>query len=137
MRSPLDLRIAYASGDVARETSPRPSRRTRGEVTSPGSGRRRRTRWGWFSGDGFGTLFGHSSWSRHPGTERARRAPVPASSAPSGSTVDECRHLGPVVPDVPGPHPVEMAGVAHGIDHRLVHRVDVGEHRLEALAVSR
>jgi len=30
MRSPLDLRIAYASGDVARETSPRPSRRTRG-----------------------------------------------------------------------------------------------------------
>ena len=88
-----------------------------------------------FRGDGFGTAFGHSSWRhRHPATERARRAPVPASSAPARSTVDECRHLGPVVPDVPGPHPVEMTGIAHGIDHRLVQRVDVGEHLLEAPA---
>lgn len=49
---------------------------------------------------------------------------TPATS-PSGSIVDECRHLGPVVPDVPGPHPAEMAGTAHGIDHRLVQCVEV------------
>ena len=51
------------------------------------------------------------------------------------SIVDECRHLGPVVPDVPGPHPAEMSGTAHGIDHRLVQCVDVGEHLLEAPAL--
>ena len=51
------------------------------------------------------------------------------------SIVDECRHLGPVVPDVPGPHPVQMAGTAHGIDHRLVQCVDIGEHLLEAPAL--
>jgi hypothetical protein len=62
---------------------------------------------------------------------------VPASSWPPGSTVEKCGHLAPVVPDVAGPHPVEMAGVAHGIDHRLVQRVDVGEHLIEAPAVGR
>ena len=48
--SPLDVRIAYASSEVARKASPRPSRRMRREVTSPGSGKRRRTRWVCFSG---------------------------------------------------------------------------------------
>lgn len=49
-RSPLDVRTAYPSGKMAREASARPSRRVRREVTSSGSGRRRRTRWGLVSG---------------------------------------------------------------------------------------
>jgi hypothetical protein len=79
-----------------------------------------------------------TSWAIpfEPGGRHGQRRGHPATS-PSGSIVDECRHLGPVVPDVPGPHPVEMAGTAHGIDHRLVQRVDVGEHLLEAPAVGR
>ena len=54
-----------------------------------------------------------TSWAIpfEPGGRHGQRRGHPATS-PSGSTVDECRHLGPVVPDVPGPHPVEMAGIA-------------------------
>ena len=68
---------------------------------------------------GFAVVTSTNGWLRHAirpqqlVSQPWNRTCTPCAGAcvvgASGSIVDECRHRGPVVPDVPGPYPVEMA----------------------------